>query len=126
MNIGWKIYFWIYLILSLLGIFALLKYAPLRLFDFIGILLSVVLTLATYSYVFKKKILPANNWKILLWIVLFLFIEEMVELFILPKDFLVNLFPFLQENIPVTAEQGLLSWLLSFPGIYAIYKLASK
>lgn len=125
-TIWWKIYFWIYLILSAVGIFALLQYTPFGLVDILGLLLSVVLLLTTYTYVFKKNILQAGHWKILFWIVIFLFVEEMFDLFVLPKDFVVNLAPFLKSNVPLNAGERLFSWLFSLPGVYAIYKLGKK
>lgn len=122
----WKIYFWIYLILSVVGIFALLQYTPFGLVDILGLLSSVVLPLAIYAYVFKKNILQAGHWKILFWIVIFFFVEEMLELFVLPKDFVANLAPFLKSNVPSSAGERLFSWLFSLPGVYAIYKLGQK
>ena len=122
----WKIYFWIYLIVSVISLFALLQYAPFGLFEILGLLLSVVLLLAIYAYVFKKNILQTSHWKILFWIVIFLFVEEMLELFVLPKDFVANFAPFLKSNIPLNAGERLFSWLVSLPGVYAIYKLGQK
>lgn len=65
-------------------------------------------------------------WKILFWIVIFFFMEEMLELFVLPKDFVANLAPFLKNNVPLNAGEILFSWLFSLPGVYAIYKLGQK
>lgn len=121
-----KIYFWIYLIFSIFGIFAFLQFTPFSLVDILGLLLSIVLLLAIYSYVFKKNILQAGHWKILFWVVIFLFVEEILEFFVLPKDFLTNLVPFLKSNFPLNAGERLFSWLFSIPGVYAIYKLGQK
>lgn len=122
----WKIYFWIYLILNVIGVFALLQYAPFGIVDVIGISLSIILQLAAYAYVFKKNVLKINHWKILFLIVLFLFVEEMLELFVLPKDFVVNFAPFLKSNILANPGERLFSWLISLPAVYAIYKLGQK
>jgi len=122
----WKIYFWIYLILSVVGIFALLQHTPLGLVDILGLLLSIVLLLAIYAYAFKKNILQVSYWKILFWIVIFLFVEEMLELFVLPKDFISNLIPFLKNNVPLNAGERLFSSLFSLPNVYVIYKLGQK
>lgn len=122
----WKIYFWVYLIISIAGIFALLQLSPLSIADILGLLLSILLLLAIHTYVFKKNILQAGHWKILFWIVIFLFVEEMLELFVLPKDFVANLIPILKSNIPLSAGERLFSWVFSLPGVYAIYKLGQK
>lgn len=122
-----KIYFWVYLILSIVGIFDLLQYTPLGLVDIIGLLLSVVLLLAIYAYVFKKSFLQSGHWKILFWIAIFFFVEEMLELFVLPKDFVSNLIPFPKSNVvPLNTDERLFGWLFSLPGVYAIYKLGTK
>ena len=122
----WKIYFWIYLIISVISVFALLEYAPFGLADILGLLLNIVVLLAIYAYVFKKNVLQAGHWKILFWIVIFFFVEEMLELFVLPKDFVANLIPFLKSNVPLSTGERLFSWLVSLPGVYAIYKLGQK
>lgn len=122
----WKIYFWIYLIGNVINVFISLQFAPFGISDITGILLGIFLQLALYAYVFKKTVLQANYWKILFWIVVFFFVEEMLELFVLPKDFVANFAPFLKTNISLSAEERLFSWLISLPGVYAIYKLGQK
>lgn len=122
----WKIYFWAYLVINVFGIFALLKFSPLGLIDIIGVLLSVVLFLGLYSYVFKKKILDGKTWKILFWVVIFLLAEEILEIYVLPKDFLQNAFPILKSSLPIDKGESLFSWLISVPAVYSMYKLSSQ
>src|SRR3989338_5520123 len=109
----WKIYFWVYLIFGVFSLPVYLNYSPLGLFEIIGLLSGIVLLLAIYAYVFKKKVLETSHWRIILWIVVFLFVEEMIELFVLPKDFMANFIPILTSKIPVSAGDRLFSWLLS-------------
>lgn len=123
--IWWKIYFWAFLVLSIIGSFALFQYLPFGLVDVLAILLNIILLLTLYSYILEKKVLSVNNWKILLWVMVVLLIEELVELFIFP-DLLSKVFPLLDSNIPSTTENRLLGVLISLPAIYAAYKLSLK
>ena len=120
----WKIYFWILFILTTIGLFPILQYAPFKIADIISVLLNLVLVVATYTYVYKKRVLQRKQWKIILWIVIFLFIEEMLELYVLPKDFIATLLPFWKSSFPFSSGERLFSWLMSLPAVYATYKLS--
>lgn len=120
----WKLYFWIFTILSIIGLFALLPNAPFGIVDFIGLVLNFVLILAMYAYVYQKTFLSKKQWKIIFWLMIFFLVEELAELYFLPKDFVANLFPFLKSTITFNPGERLFSWLISLPGVYAAYKLS--
>jgi len=117
----WKIYFWIILILTVISLLVLPQYFPLGPYDIISVLISVILLLGTYTFVCRKKILQ-KYWKPIYWILVFFFIEELLEIYIFPKDLVTNL---LQSNIPLNPTERVLSLLLSLPALYAIYKLSA-
>lgn len=122
----WKAYFWIYSLLTLIGLFSLLEYAPLFFVDFVGILLNLVFVFALYNYTFKKKIGDKKYWYILFWISVFLFLEEIIELYFLPSGFIASFMPFLKSNVPLSLTGRLFSWLMSAPAVFALYKLSRK
>jgi Novel STAND NTPase 1 len=143
-NFLWEIYFWTYLILALpkttiivfflideilkiIGVDYSIQNLPfLGLINFIVPLLSIILLLAVYSYAFKENILHANCWKILLWLVVFFVVESLLEVYVFPKDFVSNILQFLKRHIYFSRWELLVEWLVSLPGIYALYKLSSK
>ncbi len=117
----WKIYFWALLVLSLLGLPMLLQYFPFGLYDYISIALNVVLILVMYAYLFRPKILKKKQWKLVFYVLVFVFLEELAELYLLPKHFVTNL---LGSTIPLTELEVWVSLLLGLPTVYAVYKLS--
>src|SRR3989344_5367551 len=111
----WKIYFWIIFILTLIGMFALLQYAPFGFYDIFGTVINIFMVIATYSYVFKKKIVKKEHLKIIFASTIFLFIIDMLELYVLPTNFLRNTLPFLVTNIEFDKSDILLAWVISLP-----------
>ena len=99
---------------------------PLGLSDFIAVSILIIETLAVYSYVFKKDILRANHWNILLWLAVFFVFKALLEEYVLPKDFVSNILPFLKSNIPLSRSDTLVCLILELPGTYALYKLSLK
>ena len=143
-NFLWEIYFWIYLILTLLKTVIVILFLTdeilkiievdyriqnlpfLGLVNLIAPLLSIILLLAVYSYAFKENRLHANYWTLLLWLVVFFVVVSLLEAHVFPKDFISNTLPFLKRYIYFSRWELLVEWFLSLPGIYAVYKLSSK
>jgi Novel STAND NTPase 1 len=121
------VFFLIDEILKIIGVDYSIQNLPfLGLINFIVPLLSIILLLAVYSYAFKENILHANCWKILLWLVVFFVVESLLEVYVFPKDFVSNILQFLKRHIYFSRWELLVEWLVSLPGIYALYKLSSK
>lgn len=143
-HVLWEIYFWTYLVLTLLnstiivslfieGIvkaievgYSIQNLPFLDLISFIVSLLSIVLLLAVYSYTFKKNILHTNYWKIFLWLVVFFVVGSLLEVYVFPEDSVSHIFSFQKRHIYFSRWELLVEWFLSLPGIYALYKLSSK
>ena len=127
LDMWWKVYFWLYLALSVIGAFGLLEFTPLKPADFLGLLLSIILLIAAFAYVHKqKKSLKMKQWRWLFWIVAFFFLEKIAEIYFLPKDIVSTYLSFLQTATPLTDTQRLFSWLISAPAFYGLYKLSFK
>lgn len=119
---AWKIYFWIYAILSLIGVIALIPSLPS--FNFAsweGTAESILLIIATYTYVYKKTILP-NIWKVVFFLMLAIWIIQIL--------FYANIIPALTPYLKIfetSISQGFegvaFSILISVPAFYAVYKL---
>lgn len=123
----WKVYFWLYLTVSVIGAFGLLQYVPLSLGDFLGLLLAIILIIAAFAYTFKqKRSLKTKQWRWLFWIVLFFLIEELLEIYVFPKDVITTYLSFLKTSAPLTDNDRLFGWLISAPAFYSLYKLSFK
>lgn len=118
----WKIYFWIYAILTGLGIVYYLQLFPFSLYDSITLLSSLLLVFITYCFVYKKNFINKNQWRLIFFLIVLLIMETIVELFILPKDFVVSLLG--GTELPLTTPEHILSWVISLPAVYASYKLS--
>ena len=119
----WKIYFWALLVISLIGSLAIFQYFPLGVYDFFGVLFSLLILLVAYAKAYKPNVLQKSHWKVVFFILIFLFVEELIELFILPNNLISNL---LGSNIPLDFGERLIAWIIGLPTIYASYKLSSN
>jgi len=121
----WKIYFWIFLIFTVIGAFSLLQYTPFALIDFILMGLELILLLGVFGYSYKKPILNPRFWRYIFWASLFFTCLNILDIFILPEGLLIKLFPILESNIPTNKEDALLAIILTMPYLYVAYKLSS-
>lgn len=120
----WKIYFWINLVLSLLGTVLILLESPPAFIDAVGLLWTGVTLIATYSYAYHKKILKPKYWKWAIWFLVFLVVESLIEIFALPPGFLEKTFPILRSNLQVNTGSALFGLVFMLPTYYATYKLS--
>lgn len=119
----WQAYLWVYTILSALGLLTLLPQVPL--FNFVaweGLLESLVVIIGTYSFAYKKRILPSNAWRILFILISCIWVAQFI--------YYSNIFPaarptlqFLEMYPQQGAVEIILSILLSLPALFALYKL---
>lgn len=111
---GWRIYFWIYLAFSILAILGLLgQIASNPAINLLGIITQVILAAGLYDYVFKKKLLPAKNWQIILYLAV---------IFWLVPVFTQSSVIFNSTFILFT----LISALLDLPSFIAMYRLSKS
>jgi len=120
----WKIYFWVILVLTVVGMFGLLQNAPLAFIDVIDLVWSIFLLIGIYAYVYKKKIFSADAWKGIFYISILFLIISFLDLYILPKGFMEDTLPFLKSNIPSDDSNSILfAWVLLLPAVYVVYQL---
>lgn len=122
----WKIYFWTYFVVTVLGVIVFLSDLSITSIDLIGLYLNIVPRVGIFAYVFKKNIFPVKVWKILFWILVILIIEGFLSVYILPKDFLSKFIPFIQSDYRVDLFSYLLPQIIVLPALYAVYKLSSS
>lgn len=122
----WKIYFWIFTLLTCIGLLVYLGYLPWGVSEVLSVFVSVVTVLAAYSYIYKKNVLKQSYWNILWWIMLVLVIESLIEVLFLPKGFIENIIPFWKSKLPMGSGEIIFSWIVSAPSFYALYKLSKK
>jgi hypothetical protein len=130
MNIAWKIYFWIYASISLLGTIMLYGSGPLlNLYTILSELLNVVIIVGTYSYVYKKNLLPKIFWFVIFWVFLVLSsIYSFLSEFTFLKSYISIQVPeYLDYQLPqdvLTLENFLIGLVISLPSFIAIYRLS--
>jgi hypothetical protein len=119
----WKLYFLIYLLLTLLSLYSVFtkqpSLAPLGIFS---IIVSLFLLLSIFSYTFKKIYINRTFWRIVLFIALADFIMYNLSLFIIPNGYSLYT-P--SENPPGMVEH-IFDTIMDLPAYYAIVKLATE
>ncbi|MBI2330553.1 hypothetical protein HYU94_04120 [Candidatus Daviesbacteria bacterium] len=127
----WKIYFWVLLILTIIGfIVSVPLLTSLTFADWRGVAESVLIVIGAYAYVFKKEVFRSQVWKILFWyLIIFWSLDLLYHLFLGQSlDFLQVLFKNSSEvSGSIGGDFGVLaSIILGLPALYAIYKLAYR
>lgn len=127
----WKIYFWVLLILTIIGFISIGHFlTSLTFADWRGVAESVLIVIGAYAYVFKKEVFRSQVWKILFWyLIIFWSLDLLYHLFLGQSlDFLQVLFKNSSEvSGAIGGDFGVLaSIIFGLPALYAIYKLAYR
>jgi len=120
----WKIFFWVIVVLTLIGMISIANQTPLVFADVLGLILNIILMIGLYVFAYHKKIFTPQIWKIIFWIVIIFFVEAILEIYILPKEFINTYLSFIQSKLSPSPAETVFTWVISLPMIYAIYKLA--
>lgn len=122
----WKIYFWIYIVISVIGVIGLTQLISNFAFgDWIGFAQSILLVIGLYSYLFNKKVFSKKVWMIIYWVTVISWVQTLLDVFVL-SGMIENLLPFLKMNTPITTTDAVISIAISIPALLAIYRLGSK
>lgn len=124
----WKVYFWINLILTIIGLvstFGLLSSQSLKLGDWLILLLSIVTLIALYSYAFNKQTFSSNLWKTYFWVAVILILISIISPYTPLKDVLSS---FLSNNFyePKYAISQIFGIIVQLPAYYVVYQLGYK
>lgn len=117
----WKVYFWIFTVLSVIGI--VFGYGSLSSWAFVELLevtTGILSILCLYSFVFKKRIFDTQVWQVILLVSVIGFILEMLYKFT-PFNLLSSI---LESRQATNGQDVLLATLISLPAYYANYQLA--
>ncbi len=108
--------------MTAIGIIALIPaLSSLNFASYEGLIEGIVLTIATYSYVYNKKIFPTIAWKcIFVYLLILWALQILVK--IVPIDFL----SFIETNIYNGLGPIIFSIVLSIPAIIAMYRLGKR
>lgn len=119
----WKIYFWILLILSIIGFVGTLsKISSFTLADWRGAIESIIVVMGVYSFVFQKNIIASKNWLLIFWYLVIAWSLDIVHSLGInfgPLDLLFKI-TIVDGGFLMAAS----SILLAAPGLYTIYKLS--
>lgn len=130
MNLAWKIYFWIYLVLLVPSLAIIYSgVGLLNLASFYEILMSISILLGLYCYVFNKKIAPKIFWIFTFWYIIvidtsyrFLYNFTILKPYLdisVPQIFVSQISP--QIN---TIENFIVGIFVAFPAYLASYRLS--
>jgi len=122
----WKIYFWIYTVLTVLGFLFLLPQLPIfNLMDYEGIIEGIFIILGLYSYIYKKKFLSKNNWRAIFYFIAIIWVIQLIAY--------ANAIPLLTPYISIfklntisTYNEVIFGVFFSLPALYVIYKLSQE
>lgn len=101
----------------------------LNLYTILSELLNVVIIVGTYSYVYKKNLLPKIFWFVIFWVFLVLSsIYSFLSEFTFLKSYISIQVPeYLDYQLPqdvLTLENFLIGLVISLPSFIAIYRLS--
>ena len=120
-----KIYFWIYFILSAIGFGYMIKSPSLYSGGGIaGVVFTSIFMIGLFCYVYKKRLFSNRFWKVIFWILVFFFIECILEVYIIPKDFIDIYLPFFKSILSTNSSGTVISWLANTPILYFIFQLS--
>lgn len=120
----WKIYFWLYLVLSIVGVILLLPQIPT--FNFAsweGFVENIILIVGTYSFVYSKNIIISAIWKVIFILISLVWVAQVVY-YSNAVSTIKPLLQFLENKPPQSFGLVAISILLSIPAMIAVYKLA--
>ena len=118
---GWKIYFWVFLLILLIGYAVIFLGSP-SIWDFLDVIISLIAISGLFSYAYQKKILSCNFWKAWLFVIFF---WDIIYNLLLSQIF------GLAQNISFDIEklsimEMIISWVLIIPEYIALYLLGFK
>jgi hypothetical protein len=118
----WKIYFWFYLVMTVIGLLFIISKVNLLAFSTAFELISSILGLVVlYSYVFSKPLLPKLLIQIFFWITVVSVTISIIDLFYSLDNILPS---YLQSQTITSRIEVIFGLILASPVYYAIYKLA--
>ena len=121
----WKIYFWIYLVLTALGLISLVsQISILSLGDWLSTINNVILVFGAYVYIFNKQ--NFSSWKNVLLVNFILFAIFMIDYFLFSENLLGSIHHSFKSGLEVSQGEVLFGVIPSLPVIYANFKLIAK
>ena len=123
MNIWWKVYFWIWGSLTLIGLISFGGLAPWTAGVWFEVVTSLLVLIGLYAYVFEKKMLSVVLWKTLFWLLSFSWTFNAIYMFT-PLNEYFAIPEYLTSGIEYSGEMLIFAYLLTAPALWSIYKLA--
>lgn len=125
-SLFWKVYFWILLPLALLGaIVSITEFSRWKGGNWSGQVEDSLLILGLYSYIFAKKLFPANFWKIAFGLLIGVWLLDAIYFNIHLNEVSQFLSFRARTDNPSPIEQ-VIGLALSLPMVYAIYQIGFK
>lgn len=122
----WKIYFWVSLVLSAIGLVGVYGQQPVWSFGaWLEVITSIVGLIGLFAFIYHKSIFSRTFWRVFFWIMAVSWVFSLIyiftpleEIFVLPKWL---------ESQSITSEtEFLLGILMGLPMVYAIYRLGQR
>ena len=117
----WQLYFWIYSVLTVIGL--IFGYGSKKSWSFVNffeVVTSILAILAIYQYIHKKRLFSTLVWKVVFWVILIGYGLEILYKFT-PFDLFSN---YLESKDISGGVELLFGTLISLPIFYALYRLS--
>lgn len=122
---GWKIYFWIYVIFLAVGLLGIIsQISKLSLGDWISTVNNWALVFGLYVYTFNEK--KYFNLKNIFLINLVLVVVLTIDYFLFSESLLGSILPALRSNLNLDRGSIIFATIVSLPVFYANFKLVTK
>lgn len=120
----WKIYFWVYAVISVIGIVVSIPLLPsFNLPSYIGLLENVLFTIATYAYVYNRKVFTPIIWRFILVISVFTTLLQTIALFVPATS---DALSFIEQNASDSKGAFIFTIIFIIPSLVAAYRLGWK
>ena len=118
----WKIYFWIYGGLTIIGLFMYLGLIPWNLASWIEFTTSVIGVIGVYAFVFNRKIFNSMFWKVFFWLTVTSWVFDLGYALTPLKD-MFSLPNYLETQTGIGIKGTVVSIIISIPIAYSLYQL---
>jgi len=124
--VWWKIYFWVSLVLSAVGLVTVYGQARVWFFsDWVEIITSIIGLIGLFAFIYKKTIFSKLFWRVFFWMIVVSWFFNLIYVFTPLEE--VWVLPTWFQSRSVGSEAELLAgMLLSLPSNYAVYQLGQK
>lgn len=121
---AWKLYFWIYTLLSVLGIAVVIpQIGSFNFGSYEGLVETIIFILGLYSYIYGKKVFESYFWKTFFSFILIYWTIQILVL-VIPVPALSFITPNIQGGGNLITI--IVSMIITIPALVSVYRLGKN